>query len=116
MFIVEGDAPLVPGMCLVTKKGPGGPFVDLGRDFDIDHVGRMYIHISAVRDLWNVVKDRYEPKGPDPKDVRIAELEAKLGVAEKKLEAIYVLKQTGFSTQKKPGRKPKQKEPISSGS
>lgn len=43
-------AALAPGMCALTKTHEG-PFIDFGRDFDFDHVGRIYLKESYVREL-----------------------------------------------------------------
>lgn len=115
MFLIQGPPPFVPAQCLVTKKGGDEPFVDLGRDFDFDHVGRMYVHHSAIRDMWNLVKHLYEEdEEVDDRDERIRELEEEVEELRKFKESIWVIKSQGMSPQKKPGRKPK--EAVSSGS
>ena len=126
MFLIDTAPPFVPGMCLVTKQGGEGPYVDLGRDFDYDHVGRMYIHHSAVRDMHSLLltnPELAEMYGESDKDrelkearQQIADLQAAFEAQQRELDAIYVLKNSGsFTAQKKPGRKPK-KEPVTSGS
>lgn len=49
MFHVD-KAALVPGQCLFTKTHEG-PFIDFGRDFDFDHVGRIYVKESFAREM-----------------------------------------------------------------
>lgn len=114
MFVIDGPPPFVPGMCMLTKRNDG-QILDLDRDFDPDHVGRMYLHTDLVRDMWEAVRHLYEQPVEDTRDQRIAELEEELSRLEKVVDSVYTLKQHGYSTQKKPGRKPK-KEPVTSGS
>lgn len=49
MFHVD-QAALVPGQCTFTKSHVG-PFIDFGRDFEYDHVGRIYVKESFAREM-----------------------------------------------------------------
>lgn len=49
MVIVE-RAMLAPAMCMLRKTAEG-PFIDLLREFDFDHEGRMYLSVAAAREL-----------------------------------------------------------------
>lgn len=49
MFHVD-SAVLVPAQCMFTKTHEG-PFIDFGRDFDFDHVGRIYVKESFAREM-----------------------------------------------------------------
>lgn len=127
MVVVE-SGPLVPGACLVTKQ-PDGPLIDLLRDFDyIDHApgGRMYVGWTAVRDMARMFAEAGHPVTDAPErdlqaeldqaHAEIARLEAEVEELETFAQSVYVLKQKGYSAQKKPGRPPKKKEPVPSGS
>lgn len=123
MVVVE-KAELVPATCLITKQ-MDGPLIDLLRDFDyMDHApgGRMYIGWTAVRDMCRAFADAGHPVTDDRdvdlkqelREVRgeIARLEAENQELEAVVQSVYVLKQKGYSAQKRPGRPPKQKEPV----
>lgn len=111
------DVPrLFNAQCLVTKRSDPerGPYIDLLRDFDMDHQGRMYISRLAVesmaRKLGLISGDE------DLLRDRVAELERQLEEAQRELESLrefeqaanYTMTHFGQKVRKKPGRKPKQ--------
>ena len=121
MFLIDGPPPFLPGMCLLTKHNEG-KFIDLDQDFTWDHEGRMYLSVSAVRDMWALCKHLYENDEERvdelaERDERIHQLEREVEELEQVVQSVYVLKQKGFAQQRKPGRKPSTaKEPVTSGS
>lgn len=113
MFRVEA-ATLRPAQCMFTRSA-NGPFIDLGRDFDLDHDGRMYIKTSYARELGLFVglQDpadmdalRFEL---DAANAEILRLEEELEQADGVINAIDVIESRDFRARKRPGRKPVRK-------
>lgn len=117
MFVVERPTLFHP-QCLVSKRADDkhGPYIDLGRDFDHDHQGRMYISAVSVRAMETTL-DEYvgEPtreeliakarEGEEAKQ-RVGELEAEVeSLREFERSAQYTLERFGEKVRKKPGRK-----------
>lgn len=117
MFRVD-TATLAPAMCMFTKSATG-PFIDLGRDFDFDHVGRVYIREEYARELGRFVGlvdpdalgdgEREELEGLRGK---VAQLEEEIAELDGALGAIDVLESRDFRARKRPGRRPKQKTEV----
>lgn len=113
MFLVE-SATLRPALCMFTKSAKG-PFIDLGRDFDFDHDGRIYIRVEYARELGRFVGLT------DPEDVEalrveldsalaeVAHLEEELAQADGVIDAIDVIESRDFRSRKRPGRRPARK-------
>ena len=108
------DVPrLFNAQCLVLKRSDPerGPYIDLLRDFDMAHQGRMYVSRVAVesmaRKLGLLSGDEADLRG------RVAELEAELVEANEELESLrefersanYTMSHFGQKVRKKPGRK-----------
>lgn len=115
--MIAVDAPvLFNAQCLVTRRSDPerGPYVDLLRDFDIDHRGRMYISRVAVQEMARTLglitgeeqqlREENERLQAELEDVR-AELES---LQEFERSANYTLEHFGQKVRKKPGRKPKE--------
>lgn len=105
MFRVE-TATLAPAMCAFTKSAKG-PFIDLGRDFDFDHAGRIYIREAYARELGLFVGLVDLPEESDELErayERIAVLEDELAVSDGVIEAIDVIESRDFRARKRPGR------------
>ena len=113
------DVPrLFNAQCLVLKRSDPerGPYIDLLRDFDMAHQGRMYVSRVAVesmaRELGLISGDESELRN------RVAKLEGELGEANLELESLrefeqsanYTLSHFGQKVRKKPGRKPKESQ------
>lgn len=93
-------------MCLITKRNDG-PFVDIGRDFDFDHQGRMYISHSAIRDLGHMI-GMVDQGELDLKDQELEEIRAlnndlakQVEKLEKFKQAVTVIKRNGFKAEVK---------------
>lgn len=114
MVLVE-SADLRPGLCMFLKTAQG-PFIDLLRDFDFDHDGRMYVSVQYAMELGRAAGL------VDPGDVdaargeleaaraRIVELEDELSVADSVIDAIDVIESRDFRARRKPGRPKRRNE------
>ena len=106
---------LSPAQCLLTRKG-GVPCVDLGNDFDFDHQGRMYLAVSACRDLGRLV-GLVDPEGDLVKNLqaahdRITELEEQLESEARFREALDVIESADFRARKKAGKPAAKRVPV----
>lgn len=108
MFLVE-KATLAPAMCAFTKSAEG-PFIDMGRDFDFDHVGRVYLRVSYARELGRFAGlvepdeiDRLRSE-LDEANARVLQLEEELAAADGVIDAIDVIESRDFRTRRRPGR------------
>lgn len=114
MRIVE-RAELAPAQCAFTKS-MNGPFVDLLRDFDFDHQGRVYIRVEFVKDLGRLVGmvDVAELDAVlgqvERLEGQVAELEGELEESRRFRDALDVIESEGFRARRKPGRP--RKEPV----
>lgn len=78
----------------------------------------VYVSVKAVREMARIIG--MEPGGQAAaydqalaaKDTELAGVREQLAEAERKLEAVQVLKSAGYSAGRKPGRPPKQKETV----
>jgi hypothetical protein len=101
---------LTPSQCLLTKKA-GIPCIDLMRDFDFDHQGRMYLSVSAAMDLGRLVglvaPEKLEALESENASLtsELDQLRAELEVARAQLSAIDVIESADFRARKKAGRK-----------
>lgn len=107
--------------CLVTKRADPkfGPYVDLLKDFDHDHQGRMYVSRVAVETM---AKTLGLPSSDEVEELRVkvAEKDARLQELEGEIESLrefekaarYTVEHMGQKVRKKPGRPPKPKEPT----
>lgn len=113
MHIVD-IAYLAPAQCMFTHTAEG-PFIDLGREFGLDHAGRMYIKTSYARELGHFAGlpsiDELEQARAEIEDLKaqVAELEAANdAMSEFNQAAKYTVEAMGRKVQKKPGRPKKQ--------
>lgn len=120
MQIVE-RAMQYPAQCFWTFKTDadgGGPWLDLGRDFDERHDGRMYLSVTAAMtfgEAAGMVRPETHEAALEQvaqKDAAIAELEEKVRQLEEFKQAVYVMKSEGYQSAKKPGRPVNKKEPA----
>lgn len=102
-------ATLFHAQCSVTRSA-NGPMVDMEQDFDMDHQGRWYISVSAVRDLGALIGlvDREEVQAQadraDEAEQRVVALEGELERARVFKGALDVIESEGFRARKKSGR------------
>lgn len=98
--IVE-TARLFPGRCMLSGRGDG-PFIDLNRDFDLDHQGRIYLRVKVAQDIGRVVGMATKGEHDALRDelaaatARVTELEAELATAIQELDAVELLENRGF--------------------
>lgn len=120
MQIVE-RAMQYPAYCFWTFKTDadgGGPWLDLGRDFDERHDGRMYLSLSAAQSFGEAAgmiraeTHQAAVEQLEQKDAAIAELEQQVRDLEEFKAAVYVMKSEGYQSAKKPGRPATKKEPA----
>lgn len=89
-------------------------FIDTGQDL-AGWDPHVYVSVTAVKQMATLIgwQPRHVEHQANQKVQALeAELEAvrgELAVAERKLEAVQVLKQAGYTASRKPGRPPKQK-------
>lgn len=120
MQIVE-RAMQYPAYCFWTFKTDadgGGPWLDLGRDFDERHDGRMYLSVASAQSFGEAA-GMVRPELVAMKDAelesaaaRIADLEEQVRVLTEFKDAVYVMKSEGYQSAKKPGRPVTKKEPA----
>ena len=105
--------------CMVTKRADPerGPYVDLLRDFDMDHQGRMYVSRVAVEDMAATLglpgkaeAERLAEAERELEDARarIAQLEEELSAQDTVIQAIDTLESAEFRARKRAGRPKKQ--------
>lgn len=114
MVLVE-SADLRPGLCMFLKSATG-PFIDLLRDFDFDHDGRMYVSVQYAKELGRAAglidaeaaeAVRVELEGAR---ARILELEDELLATDAVIDAIDVIESRDFRARRKPGRPKRRNE------
>lgn len=117
MIVVERPT-LFHAQCLVTGRGDPehGPYIDLVRDFDFVHQGRMYVSVGAVRQMAKLLEE------PDRQihEVLTETAEELLSENERlrkenedlsrQLDAIDALESAGFQTRQR--KQTKRKEPV----
>lgn len=113
MVIVE-RAMLAPACCMFTKTSEG-PFIDLLREFDLDHAGRIYIKASYARELGAFAGlpsiDQLEAAETERDELRakVEELEQEnASLREFEQAAEYTLQHFDGRVKRKPGPRPKQ--------
>lgn len=111
MFLVDRPM-LAPGICMFTGTN-AGPLIDLGRDFDIQHEGRMYVKASFAMEMAELAgapsrKTVNDALGENEVlKMRVAELERENRELREFNEAArYTVESMGQHVRKKPGRKP----------
>lgn len=110
-----------PAHCLWTYKTSSmteEPFLDLGRDFDERHDGRMYLLVSSAQTIGEAagcVKPDVHQAALDALDEaqktasRLADQVAELEAFK---ESVYVMTSEGYRAAKKTGRPPKNKSEV----
>lgn len=109
-------AELAPAQCLFTKSHRG-PFLDMLRDFDFDHVGRMYVQVEFAKQLGVLaglpsldevasLKQKLAAVSDERDELR-EEVES---LREFEQAATYTVEHMGQKVRRKPG--PKAKEPA----
>lgn len=108
-------ATFVPGQCMFTDSAKG-PFIDLLRDFDDRHVGRMYVQVEFARQLGVLAGlpsldevtelKRLLDEVTTERDELLEEVES---LREFEQSARYTVETLGHRIRRKPG--PKTKEP-----
>jgi len=117
--------------CLITKRADEdrGPYLDLLREFDINHQGRMYISRSAVEDMVSAFSEAgVDLDTPGSRDLvemteRAEGAEAELVELASEVESLrefeqsarYTMDHFGEKVRKKPGRKPSPEKELSHG-
>lgn len=112
MIVVETPTLFHP-QCLVTKRGDAehGPYVDLLRDFDVDHQGRMYVSERAVEQMASALGHPTLSEAQELRtkveelETRLAEAEAELSTAQTTIDAVHVLEHSGYK--RREPRKPR---------
>lgn len=108
MFRVVDSAKVPPARCVVSNRADG-PLVDCGVRFPFANP-HVYLRVSVVEDLGHLV-GMVPVRELDAANGRCVELEERVGGLEgeidrleKELEAVYVLRRSGFVDGKRPGR------------
>jgi len=108
---IVDTATLTPGLCMFSGSG-NGPFVDFRRDFDFDHVGRMYMTVQVAREIGRLVGLVDPPQEAESEPEELSELEQLraevLELRRFKESAKYTLEQFGQPVKNKPGRPKKE--------
>lgn len=108
-----------PAHCMWTFKTDAedaGPWLDLGRDFDERHDGRMYLRVVVAQEIGaQVGMVRPEAHQELAEELaaakeREAALQEQVVELEEFKQAVYVMKSEGFKAGKKPGRPATKKE------
>lgn len=105
-----------PAYCMWTFKTDAdgaGPWLDLARDFDERHQGRMYLQVTAAQTIGEaagMVKPEHVEQLEQQlalRDERVNQLEEQVTELQEFKRSVYVMKSAGYTQAKKPGRPPK---------